>query len=70
VPALKGTSIIGGGVVSNPGTGWHGLDNVMQFIYSEAANETLAATPTTPHEFVFTSFAAGSRSADSTRCRT
>jgi hypothetical protein len=56
--------------VSNPGTGWHVLDNVMQFIYSEAANETLAATPTTPHEFVFTSFAAGSRSADSTRCRT
>lgn len=56
--------------MSNPGTGWNVLDNVMQFIYSEAANETLAATPTTPHEFVFTSFAAGSRSADLTRCRT
>ena len=50
--------------MSNPGTGWNVLDNVMQFIYSEAANETLAATPTTPHEFVFTSFAAGSRSAE------
>jgi hypothetical protein len=57
---MKGTSIIGGGVVSNPGTGWNVLDNIMQFIYSEAANETLAATPTTPDEFVFTSFAAGS----------
>ena len=28
----------------------------MQFIYSEAANETLAATPTTPHEFKCTKF--------------
>ena len=57
---MRGTSIIGGGVVSNPGTGWNVLDNIMQFIYSEAANETLAATPATPDEFVFTNFAAGS----------
>ena len=32
----------------------------MRFIYSTSANETLAATPATPEEFVFTSFAAGS----------
>ena len=56
--------IIGGGLVSNPGTGWNVLDNIMQFIYSEAANETLAATPATPDEFVFTSFAAGSHTID------
>ena len=31
----------------------------MRFIYSTSANETLAATPATPDEFVFTSFAAG-----------
>ena len=32
----------------------------MQFIYSTSANETLTASPATPDEFVFTSFAAGS----------
>jgi hypothetical protein len=58
---VNGTSVIGGGLVaSNPGTAWNVLDNIMQFIYSAAANETLAATPMTPDEFVFTSFAAGS----------
>jgi Ca2+-binding RTX toxin-like protein len=31
----------------------------MRFIYSASANETLVATPTTPDEFVFASFAAG-----------
>ena len=41
----------------------HGVECLgqnLQFIYSESANETLAATPPTPDEFVFTSFAAGS----------
>ncbi len=57
---MNGTNIIGGGLVGNPGTGWNVLDNNMRFIYSTSANETLAATPASPDEFVFTSFAAGS----------
>ena len=57
---MNGTTISGGGVVANPGTTWNiiGGDN-MRFIYSTSANETLAATPTTPDEFVFTSFVTG-----------
>jgi hypothetical protein len=57
---MNGTNIIGGGAVANPGTGWNVFDDNMRFIYSTSASETLAATPTTPDEFVFTSFASGS----------
>jgi hypothetical protein len=57
---MSGTSVIGGGVAGNPGTGWNVSDDNMRFIYSASANETLVATPATPDEFVFTSFAAGS----------
>ena len=57
---MNGTNVVGGGLVGNPGTGWNLLDNNMRFIYSTSANETLAATPASPDEFVFTSFAAGS----------
>ena len=56
---MNGTDLIGGGVVSPAGTNWNVVNDNMQFIYSTAANETLAATPTSPDEFVFTSFAAG-----------
>ena len=42
----------------------HGVERsstiICGFIYSTSANETLAATPAAPDEFVFTSFAAGS----------
>jgi V8-like Glu-specific endopeptidase len=62
---MNGTNIVGGGeVANNPGTSWNVLDNIMQFIYSASANETLTATPMTPDEFVFTSFAAGSHTID------
>jgi hypothetical protein len=62
---MSGTNVIGGGLVgSNPGTAWNVVDDNMRFIYSTSANETLAATPTTPEEFVFTSFAAGSHTID------
>ena len=61
---MSGTNVIGGGVVGNPGTGWNVLDDNMRFIYSTSANETLAATPAAPDEFVFTSFAAGSHTID------
>jgi hypothetical protein len=57
---MSGTNIINAGLVANPGTSWNVLDDNMRFIYSASANETLAATPATPDEFVFTSFAAGS----------
>ena len=58
---MSGTNVIGGGaVVDNPGTAWNVLDDNMRFIYSTSANETLEATPATPDEFVFTSFATGS----------
>ncbi len=57
---LKGTNIIASGIVGNPGRAWNVLDDNMRFIYSTSANETLTATPATPDEFVFTSFAAGS----------
>jgi hypothetical protein len=56
---MNGTDIIGGGVVSPAGTNWNVVNDNMQFIYSTATNETLAATPTSPDEFVFTNFAAG-----------
>jgi hypothetical protein len=62
---MQGTNIVGGGeVANNPGTAWNVLDNIMQFIYSASANETLTATPMTPDEFVFTSVAAGSHTID------
>jgi hypothetical protein len=61
---MKGTNIIGGGLVGNPGSAWNAIDNTMLFIYSTSANETLVATPTTPDEFVFTNFAAGSHTID------
>jgi hypothetical protein len=57
---MKGATILSGGIVTNPGTAWSVFDDNMRFVYSTSANETLAATPTTPDEFVFTSFAAGS----------
>jgi hypothetical protein len=57
---MSGSHIINAGVVGNPGATWNVLDDNMRFIYSTSANETLAATPTAPDEFVFTSFAAGS----------
>jgi hypothetical protein len=56
---MKGTAIIASGIVQNPGRVWNVLDDNMRFIYSASANETLVATPTTPDEFVFTSFADG-----------
>jgi hypothetical protein len=58
---MNGTDIVSGSVLSNPGTSWSvlgGADN-MRFIYSGPGGETLAATPTTPDEFVFTNAAAG-----------
>ena len=61
---MNGISIVGGGIVSNPGTAWDVLDDNMRFIYSASANETLAATPAAPDEFVFTSFAAGAHTID------
>ena len=57
---MSGTNIINAGLVGNPGASWNVLDDNMRFIYSTLANETLAATPATPDEFVFTSFAVGS----------
>ncbi|HTB44158.1 MAG TPA: hypothetical protein VK741_11075 [Acetobacteraceae bacterium] len=53
-------TIAAASVLANPGTSWSvtGSDT-MRFIYSGSAGETLAATPTTPEEFVFTSAAAG-----------
>jgi hypothetical protein len=57
---MSGTSIIGGAVITNPGTSWNVVSNdTMRFIDSGAAGETIAATPTTPDEFIFTSAAAG-----------
>ena len=58
---LNGLQIVGGGPLANPGpTGSvFGSGETMRFIYSTAANETLAATPTNPDEFVFTNVAAG-----------
>ena len=45
--------------VGSPGTGWSVIDNTMRFIFSQGANEVLAATPVAADEFVFNSFAAG-----------
>ena len=62
---MSGTNIVAGGVVaSNPGTTWNLLDNIMQFIPSGPANETLTASSAMPDEFVFTSFAAGAHTID------
>jgi WD40 repeat protein len=58
---MNGATIAGSGIVAPPGTTLHplGAAENMRFIYSAAADETLAATPTTPDQFVFTNFAAG-----------
>jgi len=58
---MSGATISAGAILANPGTSWNvlGGNNNMEFIYSGSANETLAATPTTPDEFVFTAVAAG-----------
>jgi WD40 repeat protein len=62
---MSGLNVIGGGVVAvNPGTAWNALDDNMRFIYSTSANETLAATPEAPDEFVFTNAAAGPHTID------
>jgi hypothetical protein len=55
---MNGTNFIGGGAVANPGSSWGVFDDRMKFIYSNAANETLAATAA-PDEFVLTNPSAG-----------
>ena len=58
---MNGLQVVGGGPLANPGPTWSvfGSGETMRFIHSSAANETLAATPTNPDEFIFTSVAAG-----------
>ncbi len=57
---MNGTTILSSAPIGNPGTAWNIVGSEpMRFIQSMAANETLDATPTTPDEFLFTSFAAG-----------
>ncbi len=58
---MDGSAIASADVVANPGTAWHVVSGAanMRFIYSGAADEVLAATPTLPDEFVFTNPAAG-----------
>ena len=57
---LSGTTV-SGTILASPGSSWSvfGSGETMRFIYSTAANETLAATPTNPDEFVFTKVAPG-----------
>ena len=57
---LSGTTV-SGAILASPGSSWSvfGSGETMRFIYSTAANETLAATPTNPDEFVFTKVAPG-----------
>ena len=57
---MSGSHIINAGVVGNPGASWNVLDDNMRFIYGTSANETLAATPAAPDEFVLTSLTTGS----------
>jgi hypothetical protein len=58
---MNGDTIAAGAELANPGTAWHVVSGGanMRFIYSGAADETLAATPTMPDEFVFTNAATG-----------
>ena len=57
---LSGTTLLDGALLATPGTSWSVFGGVnMRFIYSTAANETLAASPTTADEFVLTTPAAG-----------
>ena len=57
---MHGSNIVAGALLANPGTSWSllGGQNI-RFIHSTSANDTLAATPTTPDEFVFTNVSAG-----------
>ena len=57
---VSDTHIINAGIAGDPGPAWEVYDANMRFIYSTSADETLAATPAAPDEFVFTSFATGS----------
>ena len=57
---MSGSHIINAGVVGNPGATWNVIDDNMRFIYGTSANETLAATPAAPDEFVLTSLTTGS----------
>jgi hypothetical protein len=57
---MSGSHIINAGNVGNPGATWNVLDDNMRFIYGTSANETLAATPAAPDEFVLTSLTTGS----------
>ena len=48
--------------IHNPGPTWSVTgesENTVRFVQSASAGEILAATPTTPEEFVFTNAAAG-----------
>lgn len=58
---MNGGTIESSATIMNPGSSWNvlGSDDNMRFIYSGSAGETLAATPTTPDEFVFTTAASG-----------
>ncbi len=57
---MNGTTILSSALIGNPSTAWNIVGSEpMRFIQSMAVNETLDATPTTPDEFLFTSFAAG-----------
>jgi ELWxxDGT repeat protein len=57
---MNGATIASSGVVYNPGPAWSVTgENTMRFVQSASAGEILAATPTTPEEFVFTNSAAG-----------
>ena len=57
---MSGATIVNAGLVGNPGASWNVLDDNMRFIYGTSANETLAATPAAPDEFVLTSLTTGS----------
>jgi hypothetical protein len=57
---MNGTTMVGGAVIADPAPGWSvSGDGAMRFIQSGSAGEILAATPSTPEEFVFMSYAAG-----------
>jgi hypothetical protein len=57
---MNGAATASSGVIYNPGPAWSVTgENTMRFIQSASAGEILAATPTTPEEFVFTNSAAG-----------
>ena len=58
---LQRTTVVARALLASPGSSWSifGGGETMRFINSTGANETLAATPTTPEEFVFTNLAPG-----------